>query len=243
MVGYYDKDGNGTKETEAFTITNAQQTDAGTYKVTAAVTDFHNFCWRDHPDDASYSLGSWTINKKQINAPTLQAADGNYDGAAYDGLVTFTHSQPSGSNESSKGIIHGVGNLSYYTQPIGGTALQSPPINAGTYYVGAAWEFESGLKAGNYQILGESQAQFTINQAVLTLESLEDQTEVYSAEGVAIQTPGVKKRYCFGRQWQAFGEIVDLYLFLSVQRPNDQDYGASTPAQSRLFSAISAAIR
>ena len=191
LVGYYDKDGDGTKEEEAFTIINAQQTDAGTYEVTAAVTDFVNFYWMNHPDDASYSLGSWTINKKQINAPTLQAANGDYDGAAYDGSVTFTHSQPSGSNEGSEGIIQGVGNLSYYTQPTGGTALQSPPINAGTYYVGAAWEFESGLKAGNYQILGESRAQFTINRAVLILESLENQSEVYSAEGVAIQTPGV----------------------------------------------------
>ena len=231
LVGYYDKDGDGTKEEEAFTIINAQQTDAGTYEVTAAVTDFVNFYWMNHPDDASYSLGSWTINKKQINAPTLQAANGDYDGAAYDGSVTFTHSQPSGSNEGSEGIIQGVGNLSYYTQPTGGTALQSPPINAGTYYVGAAWEFESGLKAGNYQILGESRAQFTINRAVLILESLENQSEVYSAEGVAIQTPGVGSGIVSADNGKPLEKLLTYTYSYQYKGPNDQNYGASTPAQ------------
>lgn len=233
LVGYYDKDGNGTKETEAFTITNAQQTDAGTYEVTAAVTDSANFYWRHHPDDSSYSLGSWTINKEQINAPTLQAANEDYDGAAYDGSVTFTHSQSSGSNEDSEGIIQGVGNLSYYTQPTGGTALQSPPINAGTYYVGAAWEFESGLKAGNYQILGESRAQFTINRAMLTLKSLENQKKVYSAEGVAIRTPGVKSGIVSADSGKPLEELLTYTYSYQYKGPNDQDYGAITPAQPK----------
>lgn len=231
LVGYYDKHGDDAKETKAFTITNARQTDAGTYEVIAAVTDFANFYWMNHPDAASYSLGSWTINKKQINAPTLQAANGVYDGAAYDGAVTFTHSQSSGSNEDSEGIILGVRSLSYYTQPTGGTALQSPPINAGTYYVGAAWEFESGLKAGNYQILGESRAQFTINRAVLTLESLEDQTEVYSSEGVAIQTPGVESGIVSADNGKPLEELLTYTYSYQYKGPNDQDYGASTPAQ------------
>ena len=233
LVGYYDKDGDDAKETEAFTITNAQQTDAGTYEVTAAVTDFANFYWMNHPDAASYSLGSWTINKKQINAPTLQAANGVYDGAAYDGAVTFTHSQSSGSNEDSEGIILGVRSLSYYTQSAGGTALQSPPINAGTYYVGAAWEFESGLKAGNYQILGERRAQFTINRAVLTLESMENQKKVYSAEGVAIRTPGVESGIVSADDKKPLEELLTYTYSYQHKGPNDQDYGAITPAQPK----------
>ncbi len=196
------------------------------YEVTAAVTDFANFYWMNHPDDPSYSLGSWTINKKQINAPTLQAANADYDGA-----VTFTHSQSSGSNEGSKGIIQGVGNRSYYTQPTSGTALQSPPINAGTYYVGAAWEFKSGLKAGNYQILGESRAQFTINRAVLTLESLENQSEVYSAEGVAIQTPGVGSGIVSADNGKPLEKLLTYTYSYQYKGPNDQNYGVSTPAQ------------
>ena len=181
------------KEThaEAFTITNAQQTNAGTYEVIATITDFDNFYWQNHSEVKSYSLGTWTINRQQINAPTITAENATYTGEAYAGKVTLEHSEASDSRGSSQDIIDlDDTNIRYYTQPTGGNSGNAP-VNAGAYFAGVesnGWAFVDGKLATNYQILGGSRAQFSISKATATM-SFKDSTvtKTYTAEGTALQ--------------------------------------------------------
>lgn len=195
----YDDEGNlvgkikGT-ETVAFKISHAQETNAETYTVIASIEDFANFCWQNHPDDEDVILGTWTIGKLQINAPTITAEGATYTGGAYAGKVTLVHS------DSSEGIIdleNTKSNIRYYTQQTGGTALENTPVNAGTYYAGVesnGWAFVEGKVSTNYQILGGSRAQFSISKAPATMEfSPTEVTEIYTAEGTPLQKVTVSR--------------------------------------------------
>lgn len=184
------------KEThaEAFTITNAQQTNAGTYEVIATITDSDNFYWQNHSEVKSYSLGTWTINRQQINAPTITADDAIYDGEAYNGEVTLKHSEASDSRGSSRNIIdleNTKPNIRYYTQPTGGTALENTPVNAGNYYAGVesdGWAFVDGKLSTNYQILGGARDPFSITKATAKMTfGNPTETKTYTAEGTALQ--------------------------------------------------------
>lgn len=181
------------KEThaEAFTITNAQQTNAGTYEVIATITDFDNFYWQNHSEVKSYSLGTWTINRQQINAPTITAENATYTGEAYAGKVTLEHSEASDSRGSSQDIIDlDDTNIRYYTQQTGGNGGDAP-VNAGTYFAGVesnGWAFVDGKVETNYQILGGARDPFSITKA--TAKMTFDQKEVketYTAQGTDLQ--------------------------------------------------------
>ena len=178
------------QDKEAFTIMHAEETNAGTYDVTATITDFENFCWQKHSEVESYSLGTWTINPLQINAPTITAPDAAYDGVPYDGEVTLKHSEASDSRGSSRDIIDLENTqISYYTTQNGGEPLQSAPINVRDYYAGVQnWAFVEGKVSTNYQILGGSRAPFSISKAIATMEfSQKEVSAPYTAEGTPLQ--------------------------------------------------------
>lgn len=192
----YDDEGNlvgkikGT-ETVAFKISHAQETNAETYTVIASIEDFANFCWQNHPKDKDVSLGTWTIGKLQINAPTINAESTTYTGEAYAGQVTLEHSKASDSRGSSQDIIDlDDTNIRYYTQRTGGNGGDAP-VNAGTYFAGVesdGWEFVEGKVSTNYQIIGGSRAQFSISKATATMTfGNPTETKTYTAEGTALQ--------------------------------------------------------
>ena len=194
----YDDEGNlvgkikGT-ETVAFKISHAQETNAETYTVIASIEDFANFCWQNHPDDEDVTLGTWTIGKLQINAPTITAPDAAYDGVPYDGEVTLKHSEASGSREGSQDIIDldkTKSNIRYYTQQTGGNGGDAP-VNAGTYFAGVesnGWAFVDGKLATNYQIIRGARDPFSITKATakMTFEN-PTETKTYTAQGTDLQ--------------------------------------------------------
>lgn len=174
------------QDKDAFTIMHAEETNAGTYDVTATITDFENFYWQNHAQEESYSLGSWTINALQIAAPTITAEDATYTGAPYAGEVALAHSN------SSSGIINlDATTISYYAGPNDETALENTPVNAGNYYAGVEnWAFEDGKLGSNYQIIvrGEARDGFTITKAPATMKfEKEKQEETYTAQGTDLQ--------------------------------------------------------
>lgn len=193
----YDNEGNlvgkiKNTDTVAFKISHAQETNAKTYTVIASIEDFANFCWQNHPENKNVTLGTWTIGKLQIAAPTIVAPDATYDGAAYDGKVSLTHSEAQGSNGSSDGIIDlAKTQISYYAGPNDETALENTPVNAGNYYAGVEnWAFEDGKLGSNYQIIvrGEARDGFTITKAPATMKfEKEKQEETYTAQGTDLQ--------------------------------------------------------
>ena len=193
----YDNEGNlvgkiKNTDTVAFKISHAQETNAKTYTVIASIEDFANFCWQNHPENKNVTLGTWTIGKLQIAAPTIVAPDATYDGAAYDGKVSLTHSEAQGSNGSSDGIINlDATTISYYAGPNDETALENTPVNAGNYYAGVEnWAFEDGKLGSNYQIIvrGEARDGFTITKAPATMKfEKEKQEETYTAQGTDLQ--------------------------------------------------------
>ena len=191
----YDNEGNlvgkiKNTDTVAFKISHAQETNAKTYTVIASIEDFANFCWQNHPENKNVTLGTWTIGKLQIAAPTIVAPDATYDGAAYDGKVSLTHSEAQGSNGSSDGIIDlAKTQISYYAGPNDETALKDTPVGAGNYYAGVEnWEFVTGKLGSNYQIIGEPRDGFTINKATATMTFTNNPVTVtYTAQGTDLQ--------------------------------------------------------
>lgn len=193
----YDNEGNlvgkiKNTDTVAFKISHAQETNAKTYTVIASIEDFANFCWQNHPENKNVTLGTWTIGKLQIAAPTIAAEDVTYTGAPYAGMVSLAHSVKD-AFESSSGIIDldatKSNNIRYYNQETGGTALKDTPVDAGTYYAGVEnWEFVTGKLGSNYQIIGEPRDAFTINKAIATMTfSPEEVTATYTAQGTDLQ--------------------------------------------------------
>ena len=158
-----------TKDTKvlAFTITNAQQTNADTYPVTATIEDRDNFYWKNHPDDPVLDLGSWTISQLQIVRPTVSAKTVTYDGAAYEaGNITLTHSTGTGSILGSEGLVTLGTDHTYYASSTAGTPMDGAPIGAGRYYVEPDLEYDST----NYALVGgEERVSLLIEKAKLTL--------------------------------------------------------------------------
>ncbi len=196
----YDDEGNlvgKIKNTDkvAFKISHAKETNAETYSVIASIEDFDNFCWQNHPENKDVSLGTWTIGKLQINAPTITAPDATYDGVPYDGEVTLKHSKESSGIGSSNGIIDlnaTKSNICYYTQPTGGNGGDAP-VNVGTYYAGVEnWVFEKDKIPGNYTILGGQRDAFTISKAPLTLTApIENLSVTYTGSDLTVPAPKV----------------------------------------------------
>ena len=252
LVGMYDKDGDGIVETEAFTITNAQQTNAGEYTVTALLSDTKNFYWQNHPNEQSYSMGGWNIGRMQVNAPTINAENTVYTGKSYQGKVTLTHSAANSGRASSDGILFLGTDHKYYTEPTGGNALENPPINArsGGYYVDAELVFEDGLIPTNYQIIGQSRAMFTISKAELILTApVSGLEQEYKASPYLIPQPqvdGLKEHdteddysltYTCTREGETVQddllEVTEVGTYsISVSVASDcQNYKSTTPAE------------
>ena len=172
---------------EAFTITNAQRTNAGRYTVVATITDFANFYWITHPNVDSYDLGDWTIGQRQIVAPTVSAKEVTYDGKAYKAdNISLIHSQASGNNLGSEGLVTLGTDHQYYTTNTAVNPMDTPPVNAGRYYLEADLDYDST----NYLLVGNSgRVQVVINKAPLTLTAPTAGLEV-SYTGRAQTVPG-----------------------------------------------------
>ena len=174
----------------AYTATNAQKTDAETYKVTVALSNTKNYQWADGGTD-SYDL-TWSITPMQVTAPTVTVTSPvTYDGQPYNSEskeITFgEHSENSG-NILKLGSEH-----KYYRLSSGGTALSEAPTNAGTYYVEVDFGFEDGLKPENYTITGNNRQRFTIKKAELTLtEPTENLSVTYTGSDQTVPPPTVE---------------------------------------------------
>lgn len=171
----------------AYTATDAKETNAGSYKVTVHLEN-NNYKWAGDQSTTDLTL-SWRITPLQIAAPTIAAADATYDGAAYAGKVSLTHSKAQGSNESSENIIDlEKTKISYYADKTGGEPM-APPVNVGTYYAGVEeWTFVKGELAQNYNVLGGQRGEFKITQKQATMEFTNKAvTATYTAEGTGLQ--------------------------------------------------------
>lgn len=174
----------------AYTATNAQKTDAETYKVTVALSNTKNYQWADGGTD-SYDL-TWSITPMQVTAPTVTVTSPvTYDGQSYNSEGTeITFGNHSGNSE---GILQLGSEHQYYGLSSGGTALQEAPTNAGTYYVQVDFDFKGGLNPENYTITGNNRRQFTIEKAELTLTEPENEvlTASFTGQNMPIPAPGV----------------------------------------------------
>ena len=174
----------------AYTATNAQKTDAETYKVTVALSDPQNYQWTGGGTD-SYDL-TWSITPMQVIAPTVTVTSPvTYDGQPYNSEskeITFgEHSENSG-NILKLGSEH-----KYYRLSSGGTALSEAPTNAGTYYVQVDFDFKDDLNPNNYTITGNNRRQFRIEKAELTLtEPTENLSVTYTGSDLTVPAPQVE---------------------------------------------------
>lgn len=174
----------------AYTATNAQKTDAETYKVTVALSNTKNYQWADGGTD-SYDL-TWSITPMQVTAPTVTVTSPvTYDGQSYNSEGTeITFGNHSGNSE---GILQLGSEHQYYGLSSGGTALSEAPTNAGTYYVEVDFGFEDGLKPENYTITGNNRQRFTIKKAELTLtEPTENLSVTYTGSDQTVPPPTVE---------------------------------------------------
>lgn len=173
----------------AYTATNAQKTDAETYKVTVALSNTKNYQWADGGTD-SYDL-TWSITPMQVTAPTVTVTSPvTYDGQPYNSEGTeITFGNHSGNSE---GILQLGSEHQYYRLSSGETALQEAPTNAGTYYVQVDFDFKGGLNPENYTITGNNRRPFRIEKAELTLtEPIESLSAIYTGSDLTVPAPKV----------------------------------------------------
>lgn len=170
----------------AYTATNAQKTDVGTYTIIVSLNngEAQNYWWNDGTIE-DYTL-KWTIIPMSIQAPEVEVKDATYTGEGYDAASNI---HMTGSSEYlSLGTEH-----TYYRSSTGSTPLGSVPKDAGTYYVQVDFDFEDGLKPENYTITGNNRQRFTIEKAELTLTAPKDEllTASFTGQNMAIPAPGV----------------------------------------------------
>ena len=174
----------------AYTATNAQKTDAETYKVTVALSNTKNYQWADGGTD-SYDL-TWSITPMQVTAPTVTVTSPvTYDGQSYNSEGTeITFGNHSGNSE---GILQLGSEHQYYGLSSGGTALQEAPTNAGTYYVQVDFDFKDDLNSNNYTITGNNRRPFRIEKAELTLTApTENLSVTYTGSDLTVPAPQVE---------------------------------------------------
>ncbi|MGI6030726.1 MAG: leucine-rich repeat protein [Eubacteriales bacterium] len=173
----------------AYTATNAKKTDADTYEVKVSLADKDNYRWVGSAlDTEDYTL-SWTIDPKQITAPTASVQNDQYTGTAYNAGEKITLASHS---DDSEGILVLGSDHRYYTSETSSTPMEAPPVNAGFYWVVVDWDFAPGQTAGNYQIGGRTRIRFQITQADATVSFPEDHVEApYSIAGVQLQAATV----------------------------------------------------
>lgn len=193
LSGNFDPDGNLKaywtnygKEHVAYTATNAQKTDADTYKITVSLNngEAQNYWWNDGTIK-DYTL-EWTIIPMQIQAPEVEVKDATYTGEDYDATSNI---QMTGS---SKILSLGTGHT-YYKSSTGSTSLGSVPKDAGTYYVEVDFDFKEGLNPDNYTITGNNRRRFTIEKAELTLTAPTKNLSVtYTGSDLTVPAPQVE---------------------------------------------------
>ena len=206
----------------AYTATDAKETNAGSYKVTVHLEN-NNYKWAGDQSTTDLTL-SWRITPLQIAAPTIAAADATYDGAAYAGKVSLTHSKAQGSNESSENIIDlEKTKISYYADKTGGEPM-APPVNVGTYYAGVEeWTFVKGELAQNYNVLGGQRGEFKITQKQATMEFTNKAvTATYTAEGTGLQQVTVDGLVDADKDNMAtvLGDVKYTYKYSTDPNPN-----------------------
>lgn len=192
LSGKFDQEGNLKaywtnygEEHVAYTATNAQKTDVGTYTITVSLNNekAQNYWWDDRSTE-NYTL-KWTIIPMSIQAPEVEVKDATYTGEDYD---ADSNIHMTGSSEYlSLGTEH-----TYYRSSTG-TPLDSVPKDAGTYYVQVDFDFKGGLNPENYTITGNNRRQFTIEKAELTLTEPENEvlTASFTGQNMPIPAPGV----------------------------------------------------
>lgn len=174
----------------AYTATNAQKTDAETYKVTVALSDPQNYQWTGGGTD-SYDL-TWSITPMQVIAPTVTVTSPvTYDGQPYNSeSKEITFGEHSGNSE---GILQLGSEHQYYRLSSGETALQEAPTNAGTYYVQVDFDFKDDLNSNNYTITGNNRRPFRIEKAELTLTApTENLSVTYTGSDLTVPAPQVE---------------------------------------------------
>ena len=113
-----------------------------------------------------------------------------YDGKAYKAdNISLIHSQASGNNLGSEGLVTLGTDHQYYTTNTAVNPMDTPPVNAGRYYLEADLDYDST----NYLLVGNSgRVQVVINKAPLTLTAPTAGLEVpYTGKAQTVPGPEV----------------------------------------------------
>lgn len=233
LSGKFDQEGNLKaywtnygEEHVAYTATNAQKTDVGTYTITVSLNNekAQNYWWDDRSTE-NYTL-QWTIIPMSIQAPEVEVKDATYTGEDYD---ADSNIHMTGSSEYlSLGTEH-----TYYRSSTG-TPLDSVPKDAGTYYVQVDFDFKGDLNPNNYTITGNNRRQFKIEKAELTLTAPKDEvlTASFTGQNMAIPAPGVS-----GLQKEG-DEYTLTYTYTFTPAGSEE---AQSPVESSTAPEVSAA--
>lgn len=173
-------------EENVFTVTNAEQTNAGDYTSVAEINEEKrgNYYWQEYDSQETASwqqqLGTWRIGRVQIrlNRPIVTSPE--YTGAAFDeSNINSTNVIP----EAYRDILH-ISGYQYYTSSTSETPMSQRPVNVDTYYLLPIYEFLDGELAANYQLLGDGiqKTAFRINQKTVQLSATENQVAYDGSE-------------------------------------------------------------
>ena len=208
---------------DAYTVTNARGTNAGDYESVITLNESGNYLWSG--GSSEQITVPWQITPAELELPIISvtAPSETYDGLPYDAEYIQTAATPT--------LPADVINTGYEyaaNQSFTGGVTTNAPVNVGSYYVRNKYEYD----AGNYYVTKHPNASFTITKVKLTLEQPQDQTETYSAGGVAIQTPGVASGIVEADSSKPLTDLFSYTYSYKYKGPNDDAFGNDTTADA-----------
>ena len=209
---------------DAYIVTNAKAIDAGKYTSVIKLNENGNYLWSGGSNgDIEVQ---WEITPAQLILPDISVSAPNvtYDGEPYEeGNITIAQTPALPLDVTAQGYEYATN--ANFTANLTTTA----PKNAGSYYVRGKYNYNTK----NYYVTSQDNASFTITKAKLVLEQPQDQTETYSAGGVAIQTPGVDASGI--AEADSKKPLTDLFSYTysyKYKGPNDDEFGKDTAADA-----------
>ena len=209
---------------DAYIVTNAKASDAGKYTSVIKLNENGNYLWSGGSNgDIEVQ---WEITPAELILPDISVSAPNvtYDGEPYEeGNITIAQTPALPLDVTAQGYEYATN--ANFTANLTTIA----PKNAGSYYVRGKYNYNTK----NYYVTSQDNASFTITKAKLVLEQPQDQTETYSAGGVAIQTPGVvASGIAEADSSKPFTDLFSYTYSYKYKGPNDDEFGDDTAADA-----------
>lgn len=193
---------------DVFTVSNAQQKDAGVYSSVASLKNpaqgKPNYIWFNTQNSNDQTIvESWIIRPASFTLPTITVGENNsveYTGNPLDlNLIKFDTN--TGKDDYSLSLVSSdTLTVGSYTWLQNGKEISDPPTDVGTYQLKVTFNLSEGAKLSNYTFTGDDNSEdneitktisVVITKTSLTLQD-STTTATFTGGPIAVPTPTIR---------------------------------------------------